>query len=336
MTFAERIINWQKQHGRHHLPWQCHDPYRIWLSEIMLQQTQVTTVIPYYQKFTESFPTVIDLANATQDSVLAHWAGLGYYARARNLHQAAQQIRDEFGGKFPQTRQEIETLKGVGRSTAAAIAAFAFAQKEAILDGNVKRILARHHTLNDPIDSTAGINQLWQLAERALPKENIRAYTQGLMDLGSLICTRSQPNCPTCPINNDCQAYQKSTVEHYPKKKNKKAKPEKHGYFLLATHQQKLLLEKRPEKGIWGGLWSLPWFESVETLQTHYPTLQLSEPPLYHRHIFTHFVLHLHIYRAELNDTVTLSAQQQLVDNKARRPLGLPAPIQTILSDYSR
>lgn len=335
MTFAQRIIDWQQQHGRHHLPWQSQDPYHIWLSEIMLQQTQVATVIPYYHNFLAHFPNVRELADASQDAVLAQWAGLGYYARARNLHRAAQQIRDQYHGQFPQTRQALETLSGIGRSTAAAIAAFAYGAKEAILDGNVKRILARHQALDTAIDSSAGLKTLWSIAENQLPTHNIAAYTQGLMDLGSLICTRSKPKCQACPIASDCAAYQRNQTSEYPKKTTKKAKPEKHGHFLLAsTAKQHILLEKRPEQSIWGGLWSLPWFDSLESLHNAYPNLNLDTPPLYHRHIFTHYILHLHIHCATLADDHQPSDQQQLTDAATRQQLGLPAPIALIINSH--
>ena len=214
--FAEKLINWQRQHGRHNLPWQTSDPYRVWLSEIMLQQTQVATVLEYYPKFINRFPDVQSLAEAEQDAVLQLWAGLGYYSRARNLHKAAQQIVYEFGGQFPQQRIELERLCGVGRSTAAAIAAFAFRQPETILDGNVKRVLCRIFALDGDTSDKKFEAQLWQLAESLLPKNqnDMPAYTQGLMDLGATVCKRSKPDCTHCPMVSDCLAWAQNRVDY--------------------------------------------------------------------------------------------------------------------------
>jgi A/G-specific adenine glycosylase len=205
--FASRLITWQKIHGRHDLPWQnTTDPYAIWVSEIMLQQTQVTAVIGYYAKFMARFPTIASLANATQDEVLQHWSGLGYYSRARNLHHAAQTIVDTHGGVFPQDFDTIQTLSGIGRSTAAAIASFAFHQVQTILDGNVKRVLTRHFAISGWPSTPKIEKSLWQLAEKLLPQSNMVAYTQGLMDLGATVCTRSKPKCTVCPLNESCFA----------------------------------------------------------------------------------------------------------------------------------
>ena len=205
--FANRLIAWQKVHGRHNLPWQNNtDPYAIWVSEIMLQQTQVTAVIGYYSKFMQRFPNIASLANATQDEILQHWSGLGYYSRARNLHKAAQTIMHEHNSQFPQDFDTIQTLYGIGRSTAAAIASFAFNQIQTILDGNVKRVLARHFLVEGWPSSPKVEKQLWVLAEDLLPKQDMIAYTQGLMDLGATLCTRSKPKCNVCPLNNTCEA----------------------------------------------------------------------------------------------------------------------------------
>lgn len=219
--FSARLIAWQHRHGRHHLPWQVREPYLVWLSEIMLQQTQVATVLDYYPRFTTRFPTVQALAAAPQDEVLSLWQGLGYYSRARNLHKAAQQVVSGFGGVFPSSRRELETLCGVGRSTAAAIAAFAFHQREAILDGNVKRVLCRVFARDgNPADKKFE-NQLWALAESLLPseQENMPAYTQGLMDLGATVCKRSKPLCGKCPMAEICQAKAQNRTAVLPRKK---------------------------------------------------------------------------------------------------------------------
>ena len=220
-SFATRLIRWQKQHGRRHLPWQVRNPYNVWLSEIMLQQTQVATVLDYYPRFTARFPGVADLAAAEQDEVLGLWAGLGYYSRARNLHKAARQVMETFGGTFPQEREGLEKLCGVGRSTAAAIAAFAFHKREAILDGNVKRVLCRVFALDGDAADKKFEKQLWALAESLLPENggDMPAYTQGLMDLGATVCKRGKPLCGACPMSGICQARAQNRTAELPRKK---------------------------------------------------------------------------------------------------------------------
>ncbi|MFH6974353.1 A/G-specific adenine glycosylase [Neisseria sp. 23W00296] len=269
-TFAERLIRWQKQHGRHNLPWHSRDPYRVWLSEIMLQQTQVSTVAQYYPRFLAAFPTVADLAAAPEDQVLALWQGLGYYSRARNLHKAAKQIAAEHGGAFPQTRAGLETLSGVGRSTAAAIAAFAFCQRETILDGNVKRVLCRVFAREgDPSDKKFE-QSLWTLAESLLPADpaDMPAYTQGLMDLGATVCTRAKPQCPACPMADICQARAQGRTAELPRRKTPPAVQTLPLYWLILRRRDgTLLLQKRPAKGIWGGLYCVPCFPTLAETQ---------------------------------------------------------------------
>jgi A/G-specific adenine glycosylase len=297
--FSSRLIVWQKLHGRHDLPWQnTTDPYAIWVSEIMLQQTQVTAVIGYYSKFMQRFPTISALANATQDEVLQHWSGLGYYSRARNLHNAAQTIMDDHGGVFPQDFDTIQTLSGIGRSTAAAIASFAFNQVQTILDGNVKRVLARHFAVEGWPGTPKTEKELWSLAEGLLPKTDMVAYTQGLMDLGATLCSRSKPQCLQCPLVKSCQAYQQQRVSQLPTPKPRKTIPEKHTTMLIMLQGDHVMLEKRPPSGIWGGLWSFPEQESTDdysavaqqrfgmTVQPQQALPQLS-------HAFTHFKLHI-------------------------------------------
>ena len=268
--FAHRLAAWQARHGRNHLPWQGNDPYRVWLSEIMLQQTQVATVLQYYPRFLARFPDVESLAAAADDDVLALWSGLGYYSRARNLHHAARQVMDEYGGQFPRDRAGLETLKGVGRSTAAAIAVFAFGQKEAILDGNVKRLLARHAGIYGTPDQPATLAALWAEAEARLPDDaaTLRRYTQGLMDLGNGICTRTRPRCGECPVAADCYAYRHDATAALPEKRAKKPNPERHTVMLLARCSDRLHLYRRPDRGIWRGLWSLPEYDSVAAAET--------------------------------------------------------------------
>ena len=269
IPFSERLIRWQKQHGRHGLPWQVKDPYCVWLSEIMLQQTQVATVLDYYPRFLEKFPTVQTLAAAPQDEVLSLWAGLGYYSRARNLHKAAGQVVRQFGGEFPQTRGQLETLCGVGRSTAAAICAFAFDRRETILDGNVKRVLCRVFARDgDPQDKKFE-NALWTLAESLMPSENadMPAYTQGLMDLGATVCKRTKPLCHQCPMADICEAKKQNRTAELPRKKTAAEVRTLPLYWLIVRNREgAILLEKRPSKGIWGGLYCVPCFEKLDDL----------------------------------------------------------------------
>ncbi len=257
--FARRLIAWQHAHGRHDLPWQeSRDPYPVWLSEIMLQQTQVETVIPYYRRFLARFPDLASLAAAHEDEVLGHWSGLGYYSRARNLHAAARRMVADHGGCFPSDIEAIQAQPGIGRSTAAAIAVFAYGQRRAILDGNVKRVLARVFGMEGWPGDRAVENRLWTLAESLLPETGIHAYTQGLMDLGATVCTRGRPRCEICPFQDDCLANRQGRQRELPGARPKKAIPEKSVAMLVLLRAGEVLLEKRPSTGIWGGLWSLP------------------------------------------------------------------------------
>jgi len=256
--FSRRLIAWQRAHGRHDLPWQVSDPYSIWLSEIMLQQTQVDTVIPYYRRFVARFPDISSLATAEVDAVLALWSGLGYYARARNLHAAARRMQDEHGGRLPRRFEDIVALPGVGRSTAAAIAVFAYGERRAILDGNVKRVLCRLYGIEGWPGERNTEAELWTLAESLLPEDDIRAYTQGLMDLGATLCRRGRPDCGRCPHGDDCRAYLTGRQAELPAARPRKSIPEKSTRMLIALHGEAILLEKRPPTGVWGGLWSLP------------------------------------------------------------------------------
>ncbi|MDP3745108.1 MAG: A/G-specific adenine glycosylase [Methylotenera sp.] len=297
--FANRLIIWQKVHGRHDLPWQnTTDPYAIWVSEIMLQQTQVSAVIGYYAKFMARFPTITTLASATQDEVLQHWSGLGYYSRARNLHNAANTIMDEHSGNFPQDFETMQTLSGIGRSTAAAIASFAFNQVQTILDGNVKRVLTRYFAITGWPGTPKIEKQLWALAERLLPRTEMVAYTQGLMDLGATLCTRSKPKCGSCPLSSSCEAYNLNLAGILPTPKPRKAIPEKQITMLILMHGNEVLLEKRPPTGIWGGLWSFPETEVTDdfaatSLEKFGMAVQIGQPLPILSHTFTHFKLHI-------------------------------------------
>lgn len=259
-AFSRSVLAWFERSGRKDLPWQQQPTaYRVWISEIMLQQTQVATVIPYYQRFLQRFPDVMALAEGSLDEVLHHWSGLGYYARGRNLHRAACLIRDEHGGQFPQDMQQVQALPGIGRSTAAAILSLAYDQPLAILDGNVKRVLARCFAVTGWPGKAVVQRQLWELAECYTPKQRVADYNQAMMDLGSLVCTRSQPACAGCPLMTVCRAYSQGRQKDYPEPKPRKALPVRTIQMLMLRNQQgDLLLERRPPAGIWGGLWGLP------------------------------------------------------------------------------
>ena len=267
LSFSTRVLDWYDQHGRHDLPWQSQrTPYRVWIAEIMLQQTQVGTVIPYYLRFIETFPDLATLARASLDHVLEHWSGLGYYSRARNLHRAAHIITAEHAGQFPEQFEQVVALPGIGQSTAAAILAQALDQRHAILDGNVKRVLCRYHAIDGWPGKTAVQQQLWQFAEQYTPHTRVDDYTQAIMDLGATLCMRSSPQCMQCPLQEDCAAHVQGAVKRYPTPRPKKQLPVKSARLLILTNDDNgsIMLEKRPPSGIWGGLWSLPETELGE------------------------------------------------------------------------
>lgn len=338
-NFAAKLIRWQKRHGRHDLPWQgTRDPYRIWLSEIMLQQTQVATVIPYYLRFLQRCPTIHSLADASPDEALALWSGLGYYSRARNLHQAARLVVARYGGRFPETAEEIEALPGIGRSTAAAIAVFAYGERRAILDGNVKRVFARCFGIEGYPGDKKVENALWARAEAVLPQVGIESYTQGLMDLGATVCKRTNPDCGECPLRHECVAHRERRVSELPTPRPRKPLPEKEAALLMLIDRGRILLEKRPPSGIWGGMWSLP-----ETLPDQDPVAYCAAtlgaevvslaalPDL--EHGFTHFKLRIHprllrvlavLPRAEERGHVWLDIDDAL-------GAAIPAPVRKLL-----
>lgn len=343
-SFSDDVIRWQKQHGRHTLPWQnTRDAYRIWLSEIMLQQTQVTAVVPYYQRFLLRFPDVATLAAAPAEEVMAHWSGLGYYSRARNLHRCAQQVVAEHGGRFPADTGLLAELPGIGRSTAAAISAFAYGTRAAILDGNVKRVFARVFGIAVYPGEKAVENALWQRAVALLPQREIESYTQGLMDLGATLCTRSKPACSRCPLAQRCIALATGRVHELPIRKPKKAIPEKQTAMLVITDRNQVLLEQRPDHGIWGGLLSLPEVEAVDDGRQFdalvaravepFGALASCERLQAFSHGFTHFKLHIAPYRVRLARRQELVGQRTHVwygaDKLAEAPL--PAPVKKLL-----
>ena len=322
--FARRLVRWQARHGRHDLPWQgTRDPYRIWLSEVMLQQTQVATVVPYYRRFLARFPNVGSLAKAALDDVLTLWAGLGYYSRARNLHAAAREVVASHRGRFPRTREALESLPGLGRSTAAAIAVFAFGAREAILDGNVKRVLARHFALRGVPDE----KRLWALAESELPRKNIEAYTQALMDLGAGVCTRARPDCAGCPLSATCRAYAQGKAEAYPEPRPRRPRPVRQTAMLLLLCGGEVLLEKRPPTGVWGGLWCFP--EAAPGAEnpagTRLPVL---------RHEFTHFTLDITPIVRTLDSAPPGAAEPGCIWLPVEEAIGaaVPAPVRKLLA----
>ena len=344
-SFATRLVTWQRVHGRNDLPWQnTRDAYRIWLSEIMLQQTQVSTVLPYYVRFLERFPDVISLAQAPDDDVMAYWAGLGYYSRARNLHRAAQQVISRHHGHFPPSVDLLAELPGVGRSTAAAIAAFAYDVIAPILDGNVKRVLARHAAVAGYPGVSAVEKKLWLEAEARLPTsaKDMVAYTQGLMDLGATICARSDPRCLLCPIAADCAARISGRVNKIPAARPSKLVPQRSQRYLLLTHANQILLVKRPAPGIWGGLWCLPEIGDDEDVEvaahirhgasgSNHVTML---PPI--AHAFTHFRLTLNVAHlaADLVEPRVMQPGAMWVTRSELAATALPKPISRLLASY--
>jgi A/G-specific adenine glycosylase len=339
--FQQALLNWFDSHGRKDLPWQQNiNHYRVWVSEIMLQQTQVKTAIPYFNHFMQRFPNLIDLAKAPIDEVMQYWSGLGYYARARNLHKAAQIIVKDFHGQFPSSHAEVSSLPGIGRSTASAILSIVEQQALAILDGNVKRVLSRVHAVAGYPGEKKVNDKLWQIAESYTPSQRVHHYTQAMMDLGATLCTRSKPNCDACPVQTHCQAYAKGEVTKYPGKKPAKAIAERESHFLILVDDElKVLLEKRPDKGIWGGLWTLPSFDNAADLGTWLHG-QFQVKDYYHwpkrKHVFTHFTLHFTPVNAKLTHTATSSENHSWHNPQQVAKLGLPAPIKQLLNDLYR
>jgi A/G-specific adenine glycosylase len=337
-SFASRIIAWQQHHGRNTLPWQAsRDPYRIWLSEIMLQQTQVATVIPYFKRFVARFPDLQTLADAHEDDVLVQWSGLGYYSRARNLHAAARMLVRVHDGRFPTNETAIAELPGVGRSTAAAIAATAFGRRCAILDGNVKRVLARHRGVEGWPGERVVENTLWRLAETLLPESGIEAYTQGMMDLGALRCTRRQPDCANCPVSDDCAALAEGRTAELPTPRPRKSLPERHVQMLLLVDRGELMLEKRPSRGIWGGLWSLPELsadgDAASSCSSRYGCSARSQralPPL--SHTFTHFKLRIQPICLDIAARAETSTGQIWLAPDRALEAALPTPVRTLVT----
>ncbi len=337
---SDKLLAWFDRHGRHDLPWQQpRSHYRVWISEIMLQQTQVGTVIPYFIRFMDRFPDITSLADASQDEVLHLWTGLGYYARARNLHKAAQQIRDQHQGRFPRDYQAVLALPGIGRSTAGAILAQALDQRHAILDGNVKRVLSRYHAISGWPGTKTVEDQLWELAEAATPRQRLADYTQAIMDLGASVCGR-KPNCPECPLAETCRARIEGDPRAFPTPKPRKTLPVRETTMLLIRNEDGLLLlEQRPPAGIWGGLWSLPECptdrDPAEFCQANLGLeLNHTETGPRLRHTFSHFHLDISTLLARVSAAkpAIMEGRPQVWYN-SRRPdaRGLPAPVKALL-----
>jgi len=337
-SFSSRLIAWQRRHGRHDLPWQgTQDAYRVWISEIMLQQTQVATVVPYYLRFLGRFPDVATLAAAPVDDVMARWSGLGYYARARNLHKCAQKLVREHGGCFPHEPEAIAALPGIGRSTANAIAVFCFGARLPILDGNVKRLLCRHFGIEGWPGAPAVESQLWRHAEALVPKSGADVYIQAQMDLGATLCTRARPRCDSCPVSADCIAFASGRTTGLPTAKPRKALPERETTLLLLMENGRVLLLPRPPTGIWGGLVSLPEIvdeQAAEAEATRLGCRIVSSrllAPL--GHTFTHFRLTMRPLLCEAEPLMQASepAGRWLARNELDAA-PLPAPIRKLLS----
>lgn len=342
--FANAVLAWFDQHGRHDLPWQARKTaYNTWVSEIMLQQTQVTTVIPYYERFMARFPTVQDLAEAEQDEVLHLWTGLGYYARARNLHKTAQIVTEQHAGEFPESVEELEALPGIGRSTAGAVLSISTGKWAPILDGNVKRVLARFYALEGWPGTTANQKRLWQWAEQNTPQQRVGDYTQAMMDLGATLCTRSKPSCLLCPLQADCEALKQGKTDQLPAPKPKKTIPVRQTYMLLLQQNDnaEVLLYQRPASGLWGGLWSLPQVADLrDTItETGFEIIEGSEQiwePL--RHTFSHFHLDITPVVARINTpTDCVMEGKPLLWYNIQQPenVGLAAPVKKLLQQLA-
>lgn len=342
IDIATPVVRWQAVSGRNHLPWQqTRDPYRVWLSEVMLQQTQVATVLDYYSRFLSRFPTIADLAAASEDEVLALWSGLGYYSRARNLHRCAQLVMSEHGGRFPASAEMLQTLPGIGRSTAGAIAAFCFSERVPILDANVRRVLTR--VLGFDLDLAEARNEriLWEHAHALLPSEDLvqamPRYTQGLMDLGAEICKPRMPLCGGCPIAGNCAARAQGTAEQYPVKTRKLKRSAQSWWLLIQRNAQGAYwLERRPSRGIWAGLYCPPIFDQASDVQSlvqeHHA--EHLDPFL---HVLTHRDLHLHpVLLPDVSQTLCSGKAGDWFDAALLKDLGLPAPIRKLLEGEER
>lgn len=358
--FAQAVLTWFDQFGRKHLPWQQQkNLYKVWLSEIMLQQTQVVTVIPYFERFIDTFPTIIDLANAPLDEVLHLWTGLGYYARARNLHKTAQIVRDQYQGQFPTNFADVVALPGIGRSTAGAILSSVLNQPYPILDGNVKRVLSRYFAVAGWAGEKSVENHLWSLSQEVSPSQRIADFNQAMMDIGAMVCTRSKPKCGLCPLNFQCQAYKEQDWQRYPGKKPKKSLPQRTSYFLVLAQQGKVYLQQRSNQGLWGGLYCFPQFDHKDKVLAFLRQMGIEHYQEWtsFRHTFSHF--HLDIYPIYAQFTPPIEQQdrtdwRKIAENTAKYqspvgtelkywydpdnpdPIGLATPVKNLLSQFQQ
>ncbi|MBD0412787.1 A/G-specific adenine glycosylase [Pseudoalteromonas distincta] len=339
--FSNQVVDWYHLHGRKTLPWQLgKTPYKVWVSEVMLQQTQVITVIPYFEKFMQSFPDIIALADADEDLVLHHWTGLGYYARARNLHKTAKIVRDKYQGEFPKTLDEVMDLPGIGRSTAGAVLSLSLGQHHPILDGNVKRVLARYFMIEGWYGVKKVENQLWHLSEQLTPKDNVTEFNQAMMDLGSSVCSRSRFDCEACPLNSGCGAFNAGKVKEFPHSKPKKAVPKKSCHQLIIQCGDKVLMEKRPNSGIWGGLFGFFEFNEYEELQI-FLAQQGLEASLVELeafiHVFSHFELRINPYVLNVKKTPDVVNDKQLIWYPLDQSIevGLAAPTKKLVKQIT-
>ncbi|RDE91093.1 adenine DNA glycosylase [Aggregatibacter aphrophilus] len=360
--FAQAVLTWYDKFGRKHLPWQQNKTlYGVWLSEVMLQQTQVATVIPYFERFVKTFPNLTALADAPLDEVLHLWTGLGYYARARNLHKAAQVMRDQYCGKFPTEFEQVLALPGVGRSTVGAILSSCLNAPYAILDGNVKRVLSRYFAVNGWPGEKKTEDRLWQLTGEVTPNTQVADFNQAMMDLGAMVCTRSKPKCGLCPLQSNCRANAEQNWQAYPGKKPKKALPERDSYFLLLEKDGKVALEQRENAGLWGGLYCFPQFADKEELLAYLASngIQQYQEWAAFRHTFSHFHLDIYPIYARFDDqtnpedvdrsdwkkvaekqnqyqSALLSAVKYWYDPQNPDPIGLATPVKNLLTQYVR
>ena len=360
--FAQAVLTWYDKFGRKHLPWQQNKTlYGVWLSEVMLQQTQVATVIPYFERFVKTFPNLTALADAPLDEVLHLWTGLGYYARARNLHKAAQVMRDQYCGKFPTEFEQVLALPGVGRSTAGAILSSCLNAPYAILDGNVKRVLSRYFAVNGWPGEKKTEDRLWQLTGEVTPNAQVADFNQAMMDLGAMVCTRSKPKCSLCPLQSNCRANAEQNWQAYPGKKPKKALPERDSYFLLLEKDGKVALEQRENAGLWGGLYCFPQFADKQELLAYLASkgIQQYQEWTAFRHTFSHFHLDIYPIYARFDDqtnpedvdrsdwkkvaekqnqyqSALLSAVKYWYDPQNPDPIGLATPVKNLLTQYVR
>ena len=337
-ALSNNLIHWHKHHGRKDLPWQIEtNPYKVWISEVMLQQTQVKTVIPYFQRFMERYPDIDSLANSDENEVLSYWSGLGYYSRGRNLLKSAKILQDRFHSQMPNSSEELQLLPGIGKSTAGAIQSLGFKIKAPILDGNAKRVLVRYFRIKDPIDLASTSKLLWKIAEDNLPEKDCNIYTQAIMDVGALICKRTNPNCIECPLNKNCISLLENKQNLLPAKSPKKEKALKKVFWLILRNEKgEVLLENRNSKGVWQGLWSFPEFIEEKERNKYIEQLKVSykkiEGRIKLKHSFTHYKLDIDIATIEINGDFQNSSNNKVwFNNERRKDVGLPAPVTKVL-----